>query len=226
MNLTVASVVRNEADGFLETALDAWQHFADRIVILDDGSTDGTKDVLDAAGVEWHASDGSTEEWQRRSRLWNLVRDSEWVLHLDADQTMSSDPRPFLRPTQTSFRVFDLWGPDEYRDDAFWRGHKRCWWAAVHVPSLPARFEAKWPKVVAHSGHIPRNTPGVPHPTPPHCSIIHYGYATPRGREQKYAKYVSKREHLTREQWFHAKTIMTHEPRLKKLHIEVAWPLM
>ncbi len=226
--LTVASIVRNETGRFLPSALEAWQAIADRVLVLDDGSDDGTADVCEAAGAVVHRRDPMMfgTEWLARRELWRLaVRESGWVLWLDADQVMSCDPRPFLKPPVALFRVFDLWSADEYREDAWWHGHARAWWPAVHVPSLPAGFRDEWPERGWHSGHVPMNLPGPKTPMPPACAVLHYAYATPELRAQKAKMYEELAPCLTGAERFHAKTILTPEPHLKPLPFEPKWRL-
>lgn len=227
MHLTVASIVRNEADRFLASALEAWRQFADRICVLDDGSTDETPDILAEAGVEYHRQEPLMfgEEWKARRKLWRLAADgAEWILHLDADQVPSRDPRPHLRGPVCAFRVYDLWSEDEYRSDAWWTGHKRCWWPAVHVPSLPDGFEDEWPERGWHSGHVPSNVPGPVRPVDG-CAILHYAYSAPDLRGQKAKMYACLGEHLTKAERFHAGTILSPNPNTEPLPFEPEWRL-
>lgn len=225
--LTVATIVRNEAERFLPSALDAWQQFADRIVVVDDGSEDGTSELCEAAGCEVHRRDARMfgNEWQARRELWRLASEgADWVLHLDADQVPSCDPRPHLTPPVSLFRVFDLWSEDTYREDAWWTGHLRCWWPAVHVPSLPAGFEDRWPERGWHSGHVPMNLPGPAHPVQG-CAILHYAYSTPDLRRRKAEMYADLGPHLTAPERFHARTITRSVANTKPLPFEPAWRL-
>ncbi len=224
--LTVATIVRNEAKRFLPSALEAWKQFADRIVVLDDGSTDETGELCKAAGAEVHRQNPPLmfgNEWKARRALWRLAaKDADWVLHLDADQVTSCDPRPFLKEPAAAFRVYDLWGPNEYREDAWWTGHLRCWWPAVHVPSLPKGFVDEWPERGWHSGHVPMNiTTG--HPIQ-ECSILHYAYVTPELRAQKAKMYAELAPHLTPQERFHGETILMNA-KTKPLPFEPRWRL-
>jgi hypothetical protein len=227
VHLTVASIMRNEADRFLPSWLDAVTQFADRIVVLDDGSTDGTAELLAGEQVEAYPDVGIMfgNEWTARRKLWQLAtKGADWVLWLDADQLPSCDPRPFLRGAAAVFRVYDLWSDDTYREDAWWTGHQRCWWPAVHVPSLPDGFVDEWPERGWHSGHIPRNVPGPYNPVH-ECSILHWAYSSPELRAQKAAMYEALAPHLTEKERFHAKTITVPNPVTKRLPFEPRWRL-
>jgi hypothetical protein len=143
---------------------------------------------------------------------------------LDADQVPSCDPRPHLREPVACFRVYDLWSDDTYREDAWWTGHQRCWWPAVHVPSLPADFVDEWPARGWHSGHVPMNLPGERHAVQD-CSILHYAYSSPELRAQKAAMYAELAPHLTKAEQFHARTITIPRPVTKPLPFEPQWRL-
>lgn len=230
MHVTVASIVRNEAGRFLPSALEAWGAFADRIVVLDDGSTDGTAELCEAAGADVYRQDpsmflpGVANEWRSRKKLWGLAcGGAEWVLWLDADQVMNCDPRPWLKPAVSCFRVYDLWGENEYREDAWWTGHLRCWWPSVHVPSLPDGFVGQWNERGVHCGHVPVNLPGTRHAVN-ECVVLHYAYVTPELRAEKAARYEGLAPHLTPQERFHARTI-TMRAFTKPLPFEPRWRL-
>jgi glycosyltransferase involved in cell wall biosynthesis len=226
MHLTVASIMRNEADRFLPSWLEAVTQFADRIVVLDDGSTDDTADLCRRAGAAVYR--GPTmfgNEWQARRELWHqAIAGADWVLHLDADQVTSCDPRPHMKAPLCYFKVYDLWSDDSYRDDAWWTGHTRFWWPAVHVPSLPAGFVDEWPQRGWHSGHVPMNVPGPGYPVHD-CSILHYAYSSPELREQKAAMYGKLATYLSSKEQFHARTILVPNPNTKPLPFTPQWPL-
>lgn len=231
-HITVATIVRDEASRFLPSALEAWGQFADRICVLDDGSTDRTVELLLTAGAEVHQQDPCmfrghvADEWRSRRKLWHLATRSgtEWVIWLDADQVLSCDPRPFLESAHPCFRVFDLWSDDEYREDAWWTGHQRNWWSGAYVPSLPGDFRDQWNERGVHCGHVPVNLPGPKHAMPPECSVLHYGYAFPELREQKAARYDEISASLTPQEQFHARTIL-RPANTKPLPFEPAWRL-
>lgn len=239
MSLTVCSVVRDEAGRFLKRALECWSAYADRILVLDDGSTDETSDILSDSGVEWRARrvrgarDYGDGEYKARSELWEWAADADWVLHLDADQTCAADPRPHLSGVRANFRLYDLWSPTAYRSDAWWRGHARCWWPAVHMPSVPSGFRPDWAHASAtgrprqwHSPNFPPNLGGHATEMPLECSILHYAYVTDALRAEKAALYADLAPHLTESERFHASTILDERPRLLALPFEPDYTLL
>jgi len=230
MTLTIASIVKNEADRFLPRALACWAEIADRIVVLDNGSTDGTTDLLNEAGCEWSKlavpMDGS--EWLARKALWDkAVPGSEWIVHLDADHSVAGDFRPHLTGKKVGFRVYDMWSPTEYRSDAWWQGHARPWWLALNVADEQDRAWT-WNKRGWHSGHVPSDTSFMGKATeiPRECSILHYGYATPELRKRHYAAYVARSGVLKPDEVFHASTIVDECPRVEELPFTPTWTLL
>lgn len=236
MSVTVATIVKNEAGRFLPRALECWSAVSDRIVAVDNGSTDGTRALLEAAGAEIHPLDTPMDghEHVARAFLWGqaleATPDGDWIVFLDADQVVAGDFRPFLAQTDRNravFRVYDLWTPTAYRSDAWWR--VRPWWQAVRITAETRCHEWTWPDRGWHSGHVPLNAAtvfGAAYEVPDECSVLHYGYATPELRERHAAAYKARKDVLTDAELFHARTITDPRPRLVSLHLEPRWRLL
>ena len=227
MTVTIASVVKN-AEEFLPRALECWKAVSDRVRIVDNGSTDGTIDILKGAGVEWTSCFTPMEgnEWRVRKALWDYAsEDAEWVVHLDHDHVVADDFRPFLLGNAVQFRVYDMWSPTEYRQDAWWR--VRPWWKAINVSEF-ADTRWVWNERGWHSGHLPMNAAvtGRVQTIPVRSSILHYGYATPELRESHHAAYMARSEHLSDSELAHAKTIIDPEPRTVELPFKPRWTLL
>jgi glycosyltransferase involved in cell wall biosynthesis len=66
--------------------------FADQVLVIDSGSTDGTRDIAQAAGAEVHMYD----QWQgfaeQRNRLLSHVR-ADFIFFLDADEVITPELR-------------------------------------------------------------------------------------------------------------------------------------
>ena len=88
--LTVTVVTLNEESN-LRRCLSSLDGLADEIVVVDSGSTDGTRAVADEFGAAWHHQD-----WQgfRDQKNFALAKSTQpWVLCLDADEELSSELR-------------------------------------------------------------------------------------------------------------------------------------
>ncbi len=97
-------LIKNEADVIADCLKHALQ-FCDRIFILDNGSTDGTWEIVNdlAQHHEQIVIEGQITEVFRdgmRSIIYNNhhqeLSDQDWWLRLDADEFVVGDPRPVL----------------------------------------------------------------------------------------------------------------------------------
>ncbi len=232
-HVTIASVVKNEAARFLPQLLPIWCELAHRVRVVDNGSTDGTLNLLrQHPHVEvCHVRtpmDGN--EWVVRKALFDFAtKGSEWVVFLDADQVPASDFREHLPPNAVGARffVYDMWDETHYREDAWWRGHTRAWWGAINALRAEPKVDWVWHERGWHSGHLPSNAWQIGRfvEMPRECSILHYGYATPKLRERHYAAYKARGDHLTEREAFHARTIKDARPRVRELPFQPTWKL-
>jgi glycosyltransferase involved in cell wall biosynthesis len=87
--LSVALIVRNEADN-LPRCLDALR-FSDDILVIDDGSEDDTVAIAEKAGCRVLEHRMTTFAEQRNWAMEHGKPLREWVLHLDADEVITSD---------------------------------------------------------------------------------------------------------------------------------------
>lgn len=240
-DLTIAVLARNEADRFLPSALEAWCQIADRIVFLDDTSTDNTKELARAAGALVFDAGSTARAWgaetPMRDLLWRLANlntpDGGFIAFLDCDMVFAKDPRLFLsgKSGAWSFPLFDLWGEAGgkllYRDDRFWAAHNnpRIW--LVRKQPEPAEGW-QWSGRGIHSGHLPTNyqvehSLGV---APRDYGILHYGYIHADYRAAKVQQYLSVKDQLGKHELQHALSIADGSPRLLPLHFDPVFKLM
>jgi len=85
MKLSVIVIAKNEAAS-IATCLRSVA-FADEIIVLDSGSTDGTPDICRALGARVEVTDWPGFGPQKNRAL--ALAQGEWVLSLDADETVS-----------------------------------------------------------------------------------------------------------------------------------------
>ena len=87
--LTTVILTKNEESQVARAI--ASLRFSRRVVVLDSGSTDGTRQIVDAAGAEFiaHPTDPPFRiSEQRNWALDHLDIDTPWVLYLDADEVV------------------------------------------------------------------------------------------------------------------------------------------
>jgi len=113
MKIIGIMVVKNEGD-IIRHTLTANRKSFDRILVLDNGSTDQTWDVVKEIAANDHGivAFARTEEPFRdslRSRVFNAHRNEakpgDWWCRLDADEVYLDDPRAFLAKVPTHHHV-------------------------------------------------------------------------------------------------------------------------
>jgi hypothetical protein len=218
--LVTALLVKNEADKYLERVLRRCLEFSDKVIVLDDGSTDGSDRIAWRLGCEVKPWTGETmwgTESPARAALWDWgAREAGdgWLLICDADMELVGDPRPLTlsrQHTAWAWVLYDMWTPKEYRKDGYWQGHTvpRTW---MFKPSAMGNEAPIWPDRGLHTGHAPCNFPYDTGILDNHQYYwVHLGYATPELREAKYQQYLSKQDQLSAFELAHASSIMDHE---------------
>ena len=231
MNIRIASLVKDEADRMLPQLLPIWRELGEVWVQIDGGTKDVQAhiDLLEEHDCRYTFFDGTMEghEWSARKHLWDWVTctgEPEWIVHLDADHMPAGDFRPYLKFNRVAFHVFDMWSATHYREDEWWR--VAPWWGAVNVKNF-RDYDWYWSTRGWHSGHLPLNigAAGPEAVMPLDVSVLHYGYATPRLREQHHAAYMARHKVLTPQELAHAQTIVDEEPRIRPLPFEPKWEL-
>lgn len=88
MTLTVVILTKNE-ERHIGRAIGSISSIAQRIVVIDSGSTDDTVALAKAHGAEVLTNPFVTQARQFNWALGRLDADTDWVLRLDADETVS-----------------------------------------------------------------------------------------------------------------------------------------
>ena len=232
--IRIATIVKDEAHRYWGSALRQWATFADYIIVIDDDSTDETKDMAEEAGCDVFTLFDNTDMWgnetPHRAALFAYAMGKadpgDIVFWLDADMVPARDPSKFfdVKCDGYSFCLYDLWGQDSsglrYRSDNWWRGHEnpRVW--ALRVPDDFDQTDVEWGTRGIHSGHIPGSwfTPEFQTMVlPKDMGLLHYGYYTERDRQNRYDSYIGIRHKLSESEFKHATTIMDPDPKLLKL---------
>ncbi|WP_367638908.1 glycosyltransferase [Kineococcus endophyticus] len=195
-------LVKNEADRWLHEALRQARFLSDHVVVLDDASTDTTREIAYQYAdevLESAVSMFARDERFQRQRLWDtatrMARRGDWILGFDADELLPEDHVERLRLILTtkflpgvdsmSFRLCDMWSDTHYRDDKFWTAHHRQWVRAVRFdPTAPNR----WRDATHHCGSFPLGSEGVVGFTD--LTIKHMGWSREQDRKAKFDRYM------------------------------------
>jgi glycosyltransferase involved in cell wall biosynthesis len=100
-SLTIGILTLNEERRIAQSVKSAL--FADKVIVLDSGSTDQTKQIAASLGAEVHSS----TDWQgfahQRNRLLTLVK-TDYIFFLDADEVISDRLRQEIKGAVSSGR--------------------------------------------------------------------------------------------------------------------------
>ncbi|SHI78579.1 Glycosyl transferase family 2 [Desulfosporosinus lacus DSM 15449] len=199
--ITFSMLVHNESGRHLERVLKQAAEYIDHAVILDDASKDNTielcQEILQGIPLTLHSNKEPLfhNEILLRKQLWEIAvsTHSEWIIILDADEMFEDDGPKQIRELLNhssavdyiSFRLFDLWTENHYRDDLLWQAHK--WYRPFIVRNIPD-FQAKWQETPQHCGRFPKNITDLRGGTSP-LRIKHLGWVRPQDRLAKYYRY-------------------------------------
>lgn len=198
--ITLSMAVRNEADRWLGEALRLHRTFINDAVIIDDGSTDGTVELvrkqLDGIPLRMVCNESSrfSNEILLRKQQWDatLATNPDWLIFLDADDILEHRAATVIPELarQTDYSVFgfhlhDFWSETHYRDDELWCAHK-C--PRPFMIRYSPDFRYVWKETPQHCGRMPANV------LEQNSAIVdlrirHMGWSTRAERERKYSRY-------------------------------------
>lgn len=194
-----ALVARNEAapDRYLSVSIHNALSLCDRVLVLDDGSTDDTARLATELGAEVVKRDSQGwwggAESAARQQLWELASQrGDWIYVFDADHELLGVSREELHKLCTADSVdawacplWDCWdSPDTHRVDGYWQAWRspRAW--------LFRALPGQWPPRGIHSGHAPNRAWRIGL-APPGMGIRHYSYVKKAHRAKKLAQYLA-----------------------------------
>lgn len=203
MSLIAAMVVKDEADRYLDEVLIGAKKWADKIIVLDDHSTDDTPGICEDHGCTVYTHDAGRSIFQEmenklREYLWRRVlprecRRGDWVLSLDADELLQPNFKDYKDKllSQTgvntySVQIYEAWGDrHKIRIDRYWNPTGK--YTPILTRWLP-QVNYRFPLLTIHTGRIPMNSPG---PTVP-CgfNLLHLGWADSEDHQRKYDRYM------------------------------------
>lgn len=231
--LIAISIVRNEASRYLRAWLENVSRYADRHVVLDDGSDDGTLAIL----REWAARDRrvlveanassifAAREQELRAQLWELTRPvakaGDWIIVVDADEFYDQelvDRKADLlarRESTVRFRCLDLWAEGLYRVDGHWSGSFTRMFRFENLPfgaTTPGLNESPLPEYARHAAAIGK-APAV-YRTGIRC--LHRGWLRDEDRRRKYEYYLGRLQRAF--DLKHVRSSLERPPRLRPCH--------
>lgn len=169
--LSVIIITFNEIK-HIGACLDSVQPFADEIIVVDSGSTDGTPELCREKGAQVTV----TTDWpgfgQQKNRALDLAK-GEWVLSIDADERVTPElaediKNVLLSPTYPAYQI-----PRQSNYCGRWMKHSG--WSPDYVLRLFRREGTAFSDDKVHERVIfsdQRSIGRLPHP------FLHYSYDT------------------------------------------------
>jgi glycosyltransferase involved in cell wall biosynthesis len=170
MRLSVIVITHNESANIADCLMSLG--FADEIVVLDSGSTDGTTDIARGMGAMVRVN----ADWQgfgiQKNRALEIAQ-YPWVLSMDADERVSPDLAREIRQVVAQGVDVAYEMPRLTQFCGHWIHH--CGWTPDYVLRLFKRDAAQFSDDLVHERVLLRR--GVPgRLTSP---LLHYSYPTP-----------------------------------------------
>jgi hypothetical protein len=196
-------VVQNEADRYLTDCLSALIPMVDHIHVFDDQSTDSTPLIAEALGAQVQVRPTGVPSFRQhegefRQAAWEsmgTLPDESWVVCVDADEFLTSDPRPVATGANKLLKVHEVFDVQDdqpmVRVDGFWGSI-----TAARIAAWTAK--AEFPDMRLGCGSLPLAIADGDFELVDEPQVLHYGYTRPTDRQMKYARYVGRRGHNER----------------------------
>lgn len=198
--LMAMMLTHNDAGRYIHEVIKHLTRYVDKIVVLDDASTDSTPEIcLSFAKVKLYRNREnlfSRDESILRSKLWGLTvkENPAWVLAIDSDEIfeerMVHEAAGLIDQDEfdvVEFRIFDFWqGFTHYRIDGGWNP-----W----VKKLRMLFRYRsgqtysWPAKRFHCSRVPGEVFNIARVYQSDLRVKHYGWARREDVLEKYIKY-------------------------------------
>lgn len=198
---------KNEASRWLKDFLDYIVIFADKVIAIDDKSTDNTIEIIkeklsDQVDYEIHEMLNTmfeTNESLLRNELWNrCVKQSkinDWIVIFDCDEIISKVEASILKeilintPNEIELfglRLFDMWDKNHFRNDKLWNAHTRIFPFATRYKIQPYHFNTS----NLHCGRFPIEVLFKQCGYTENIKVKHLGWSLPSDRKNKYERYM------------------------------------
>lgn len=143
--VSIVIVCRNEADIIART-LQSLQGVTDDILIYDNGSTDGTQEIVKEFPVRLH--EGSWEGFGKTKNKANALARYNWILSLDADEAIDEELKAALLSFDTGIQqtVFDI----SFKSFLGNKQVKYGEWGGDHHVRLFNRQQVNWNEAPVH----------------------------------------------------------------------------
>ena len=196
-NLIIGTLVYNEEHKFLKKYLDKISQLTDKIIIIDDGSTDNSLSICNQYTSNIITTDRLfiKNESILRKKLWEectkYCKDGDFILIQDCDELypQSSIDNFYLEIKKAneleadalSFYLYDMWNENQYREEPpYWTSSLHSW---VRCVRYKKNYNYYWNNQKLHCGSLPINC--YYNVLPTKIQIQHMAYSTLELRNKK-----------------------------------------
>lgn len=199
-SIVLSMIVHNEEKRYLQQMLEHAIKYVDKVVIIDDASTDNTVTLCESILKDFphkiikNKKSLFAQEYKLRELQWKetLKENPGWVLSLDSDEIFEDaiiENIKYMIKDDTvdayRFRLYDMWDSEHYRSDEYWCAHEKYGTFLLRV--LP-KYKYKFKHTNQHCGRFPKNLRKMPYVESP-IRLKHYGWAREEDRKIKYERY-------------------------------------
>lgn len=196
-NLIIASLVYNEEHRFLEKYLNSISKLTNKIVIIDDGSTDNSLNICSKYTSNIFQTNRvfDDKEPELRKMLWDktilLAQDGDFILNSDCDEIFTENSLNHfeeaiyncnkLGADALGWTKYDMWNKNQYREEnPYWIASKKIW---IWCVKYKKNYNYYWRNNKHHGGSVPINSYFCAYPSK--LQIQHWAYSTLELREEK-----------------------------------------
>lgn len=196
-NLVIGFLVYNEEHKFLKEFLEKINQLTDKIIAVDDGSTDNSIEICSKYTSEIYQTNRlmTKDESILRSTLWNkctqMCNDGDYILIIDCDELLTQNSINNFEKTikigeslggdALAWRKYDMWSQTQYREDPpLWQAHFN---PVVWCVKYKKNYDYYWNPAKLHCGSLPINA--FYYAFPSNLQVQHMAYSTLELRQEK-----------------------------------------
>lgn len=196
-NLILGSLVYNEEFRFLDKFLSNMSQLTNKIVIVDDGSTDNSVSICSKYTSNIFQTDRlmTKNESILRQTLWEkcslLCEDGDYILIQDCDEFYTKKSLENFEKTlkageklgadSLAIKKYDMWNKTQYREDPpYWQAHFHF---LIWCVKYRKNYNYYWNNMKLHCGSLPINSYFSAFPSK--LQVQHLAYSTVELRKKK-----------------------------------------
>lgn len=194
-DLIIGLCIYNEEHRFLEKCLKNMREITNKLVIIDDGSTDNSYNIAIKYATELLQTNHiyNENEANLRIKLWNkcgeIADEGDYIFINDADEIFTKNSTLHfyeefnkaikLQAEAIGFYRYEMWNENQYRKDELWWSDTSC----IRCARYKKNYEYYWKEWKIHGGSLPFNAYGNYYPAK--LQIQHWAYSSLELRNEK-----------------------------------------